>query len=324
VTLAPDPPLEAPEPLAGGIPARSVLLRWAVVLVVLGWVGWQLAQTLGPGLQPARVRPELVALALALVLLHYLGTTVLWTRIVRLLGGTIGVRDAFRAIFLANMAKYLPGSLWNLAGRVYLCHRQGHPPAVTTPAVALEAICQVVSSGLVGLAAAPMLAGAPPVASHMAATALGAVVLALHPRVLNAGFALGEAGLARLGRPRALPRITVPYGLLLALVAAYALNWLVVACAFASLAQALLADPLPLAKLVAFGGAFVVAWSAGFLAPFAPAGLGVRDVLLTGLVAQLGPGLGLAGLIAVACRAGLLLADGLCFVAASLMPERRA
>jgi hypothetical protein len=314
----------APEPLAGGVPAGRLLVRWAAVLVVLGWVGWQLAQALGPGLQPARVRPELVVLALALVLLHYLGTTVLWTRIVRLLGGGIGVRDAFRAIFLANMAKYLPGSLWNLAGRVYLCHRQGHPPAITTPAVALEAVCQVVSSGMVGLAAAPMLAGAPPVASRLAAVGLGAVVLMLHPRVVNAGFRLGEAGLARLGRPRALPRIHVPYGVLLALVAAYAVNWLVVAAGFAVLAQALVPGTLAAPMLLAFAGAFMVAWSAGFLAPFAPAGLGVRDLLLTGLVAQLVPGLGLAGLIAVACRATLLLADGLCFGVASLLPERRS
>ncbi|MEB3222610.1 MAG: lysylphosphatidylglycerol synthase domain-containing protein [Candidatus Sericytochromatia bacterium] len=319
MTLAPDPVLPA-----GGLPAGRLLLRWAFVLGVLAWVGWQLAQALGPTVAPARVQPELVALALLAVLAHYMGTTLLWTRIVHLLGGAISVRDAFRAIFQANMAKYLPGSLWNLAGRVYLCHRQGLSPAVTTPAVALEAVCQVLSSGLVALAAAPMLAGAPELAPHLALLALAGAGLGLHPRVLNGGFAACEAALARLGRPRGLPRVRVSYGALVALIAAYALNWLVVAAGFAALAQAFVPAPLTAAGLAACGGAFLVAWSAGFLAPFAPAGLGVRDVLLAGLVAQLVPGLGLAGLIAVTCRATMLLADGLCFAVASLLPERRA
>ncbi|MEB3328905.1 MAG: hypothetical protein VKQ33_06700 [Candidatus Sericytochromatia bacterium] len=321
MTLAPGP--TPPGPLAGGVPAGRLLLRWAAGLTVLAGVAWQLAGTLGPGQAPTGWSPGLLALALALVLLHYTGTTVLWTWVVRLLGGAIGVRDAFQAIFLANMAKYLPGSLWNLAGRVYLCHRQGHPPAVTTPAVALEAICQVLSSGLLGLAAAPVLAGAPPLAPHLALVGLGGVGLGLHPRVLNAGFAAAEAGLARLGRPRALPRVHVAYGALLVLVVAYMLNGLVLPAGFGALAQGLVGEALPAATLGALGGAFLLAWSAGFLAPFAPAGLGVRDVLLAGLVAGVVPGLGLASLLAVACRALLLLADGLCFALASALPERR-
>jgi hypothetical protein len=60
------------------------------------------------------------------------------------------------------------------------------------------------------------------------------------------------------------------------------------------------------AALLAIGG-FAFAWSVGFIVVFAPAGAGVRDVLL---VAMLGPVLGVAQATAVALVSRVLLTVG--------------
>ena len=72
-------------------------------------------------------------------------------------------------------------------------------------------------------------------------------------------------------------------------------------------------------------GAFAVAWIAGFITPGSPAGLGVRETILIGILSPV-YGLGIAAGIAIALRAVTTLADGLTFVAAviakrSLLPD---
>jgi hypothetical protein len=58
--------------------------------------------------------------------------------------------------------------------------------------------------------------------------------------------------------------------------------------------------------LLAAGG-FAFAWSVGFIVVFAPAGAGVRDVLL---VAVLGPVLGVGGATAIAVVPRILMTVG--------------
>ena len=67
-----------------------------------------------------------------------------------------------------------------------------------------------------------------------------------------------------------------------------------------------LGAPAGKAALLALGG-FAFAWSVGFLVVFAPAGAGIRDVLL---VATLGPVLGVAAATAVALVSRVLMTIG--------------
>ena len=167
------------------------------------------------------------------------------------------------------------------------------------------------------LATLPIVAGA---TAYRWAFALVPVLLAgLHPRVLNT--VLGR--LLRLARR---PPLEQP---LTGRVMAGALAWACASWVFYGLQIWLLATRLGApggrTALLAVGG-FAFAWSVGFLVVFAPAGAGVRDVLL---VAMLGPVLGVSSATAVALvsralmTAGDLLSAALATAAAAAAPGRR-
>lgn len=318
----PSPPAAAP---AAAFPVRpGTVIRAGLLLAAAMMVAWQLTRLLGAGaILPERVQPGWAGLAALGVCGHFLGGALLWRLILQALGGRLDYPRAFRMVFLANLAKYLPGSVWSMVGRVWLGHRAGLSPAVTTPAMAVEVVCQVLGSGVVGACALLWLAAPPGFERGGVAVVLGLLAVGLHPRLMNAASAAVEALLERLGRPRALPRFALSYAAMVALVGGFVLNWLLFGAGFAALAQAFVAEPLAPGTLLALGLSFVLAWSLGFLAPFAPVGLGVRDAALVALVVQVLPtvGVGFAAVLAVLCRAWILLADGAFFVLASLVPE---
>jgi uncharacterized membrane protein YbhN (UPF0104 family) len=169
----------------------------------------------------------------------------------------------------------------------------------------LTMLVSVLTGLLTALVTLPFVAGsAPYLWAFLAAPAL---LACLHPKVLN--YVLG-----RLFRLTRRPPLEQP---LTARAIATSLAWSFGSWIFYGLQIWLLATrlgaPRGTGALLAIGG-FALAWSAGFLAVFAPAGAGVREVVL---VALLSPVLGVGAATAVALvsrvltTAGDLLAAGL-------------
>ena len=48
-----------------------------------------------------------------------------WKYLLGCLGGKISIKKAMRAWFVANAGRYLPGKVWQIAGIVYLCEKEG-------------------------------------------------------------------------------------------------------------------------------------------------------------------------------------------------------
>ena len=138
----------------------------------------------------------------------------------------------------------------------------------------------------------------------------------LHPRVLN-------ALLGRLFRLVRRPPLDRP---LTARAIAAPLAWSFGAWLFYGMQIWLLTTrlgaPRGTAALASIGG-FALAWSVGFIAVFAPAGAGVREVVLTAL---LGPvvGIGAATAVALVSRALTTIGDLLAASAAAAYFRRTA
>lgn len=115
----------------------KTIARWAVALGLLALVGRQLQQGLAalgrPTLEPAWLAVSLVALGLGLAL-----GPVGWGGWVRALGGALTYRQAFRTLYQASAAKYVPGSVWQFLGRVALAEGAGVPARMGTVAMALD------------------------------------------------------------------------------------------------------------------------------------------------------------------------------------------
>ena len=219
------------------------------------------------------------------------------------LGSPLPTAVAARIFFVGRIGKYLPGSLWPVVAQMEMGRDEGVPRT-------RMAVSFLVNLGLavfVGLALGlPVLLarGSGLLARGsglLALLALVSVAVALpllaQPRLLNAGLARALA-LARrppLGHDLSRRALARAVGWLLACWIAYGLHvW----------ALAVDLGARPLAALPVAVAAYAVAFSVGILVVIAPAGAGVREVLL---VVALAPALSTDAATAVAVVSRLLL-----------------
>ena len=78
-----------------------------------------------------------------------------WNLILRALGARLSYKRALKIFFITDLAKYVPGKVWTLVGKVYLCAKEGIPVAKTSASVVILPLIQVVSGMLIFLASLP-------------------------------------------------------------------------------------------------------------------------------------------------------------------------
>lgn len=269
--------------------ALTVLVTWFILRRVGLGVG-QLG-AVDPLLWTPSV-PLLLASSLLLVG-AYLGSAALWGRLVLDLGGpAVSTRDAIRIFMVANLGRYIPGKVWQIAGLSLLARRRGVPAATATGAAMLGQGIALAGASIVGLGA--LLTAPTDVRSWAVPGALTLVVcvgIGLAPpvfrRVAGVWFRL-----IRRQAPAGLDRVHALRWLVL-----YTANWVLYAFSFWLLAVSFgrVGEVVPVAS------AFAAAYVLGYLMVFAPAGVGVREGFL---VMFLAPhfGVGPAGILAVVAR----------------------
>jgi uncharacterized membrane protein YbhN (UPF0104 family) len=266
-----------------------VLVTW----FILRRVGLGVGQL--RGLDPLLWTPSLPALLASCLLLlgGYLASAALWGRLVLDLGGpAVATRDAIRIFMVANLGRYIPGKLWQIAGLSLLARRHGVPATTATGAAVLGQGIALAGACIVGLGA--LLAAPTDVRAWAVPGALalvGAVGIGLAPPVFRRVAGLWFR-LRRRDTPVGLEGVHALRWLLL-----YTANWAVYAFSFWLLAVSFgrVGEVVPVAS------AFAAAYVLGYLMVFAPAGVGVREGFL---VMFLGPqfGVGPAGVLAVIAR----------------------
>jgi uncharacterized membrane protein YbhN (UPF0104 family) len=209
-------------------------------------------------------------------------------------GPAMPARVAIRTYMVANLGRYVPGKLWQIAGLALLAGARGVPAPIATAAAVVGQAVALAGATLVGLLA---LGSAGPDLSRWAPAAVAATI-----------GVVTVVTVPKLFRPllRLLVRWTpgetpgdVPIGALNGFrwLALYTLNWGGYALAFWMLVRGL---SLP-GGLIEVGPAFAAAYVLGYVVLVAPAGLGVREA---SMVALLAPIMGPSGaaLAAVAAR----------------------
>ena len=279
----------------GGLESRDAgRRRWAVRLVQLGLtvaVTWFILDRVGltledvAALDGARWTPRWAPLAASVVALFvgYVASALAWGLMVRDLGGpALGPATAFRVFFVANLGRYVPGKVWQIAGLALLARRHGVSGALATGAAVLGQGFAVAGATVVGLAA---FFGGGPELRRWGGVAVGVVVVVVLLFAVPA-FLRRLLGLwFRLAR-RPLPAGLDPDPLFgLRWVLLYAANWVLYAGAFWLLVVSFDVPGGPLLVGPAFAAAYVL----GYLMVFAPAGIGVREGFL---VAFLEPAMG--------------------------------
>ncbi len=241
----------------------------------------------------------LIAASLVLALGYGLSAA-LWGRLVVDLGGPkLSVSDSIRLFMIANLGRYVPGKVWQIAGLAVLARKKGVPAVTATGAAVLGQGIALVAATAVGLVA--LFAGPPGFRrwAWVAAAVIGlAVLLASIPSVFRWGAGLWF----RILRQEAPAELESVHGL--QWLGLFGVNWVVYAVAFWMMAASFGHE----AEALLVGSAFAAAYVVGYVAIFAPAGAVVRELTL---VAFLTPTMGAvaAGALAVIARVWMTIIE---------------
>ncbi len=243
------------------------LVKWLWLVLVAGAVArylWTHWDEVGPQLR-AIALPRL-GLAVILLIASKLLLVILSQRSVALAGHTIAYRRMFTINALSQLAKYLPGGIWHFVGRAGYYHADGLPLRAVTQAMIVENLWLVFSA---------FMAGAISLLIYYAdgwrlAVALGGLIAVWWAVLwlIRLRFSGGRNWRGSLG--------TLGF---------QALIWALVGASLWALLPSL--DGLRAGGLAI--GAFCISWVIGYVAVFAPGGIGVREAAMTALLAPVLP-----------------------------------
>ncbi|MDG2614622.1 UPF0104 family protein [Thermoleptolyngbya sichuanensis A183] len=278
-------------------------LRWAI----FGGALFFLAQAVRRHwAEVAQIRIEgagwrLLAIALLITLIAHLWTGWVWGWILGDLAQPVPALWATRTYLKTNIAKYLPGNVWHLYGRVVASQKRGISLGAATLSVLLEPLLMAAAAlmlGLVGIRQANW---------SVQALSLVIVLAGVHPRVLNpvlsvlrrlkgrgkktADAAADLADSAPSSAPSSVPSEAKPWQL-----KRYPLRPLLGELLFVALrglgfvAIALALQPVAPAQWLPLISGFSFAWLLGLVIPGAPGGIGVFEATAIALLGnQLAP-----------------------------------
>ncbi len=276
----------------------AVLIFGFLVLTVIDQ--WSEIQSQGVHFKIGWLAPAMVILPLFYVFGAY-G----WDLILRFMGMHIGFRQAQVAWGQPLLARYVPGSVLYVLGRVVLSERAGIPRRMTIASIVYEQAISATSAVVVAayfIINHPDLEGEPWRWAVLLLIPLALIVLS--PRVFGP---LANRVLRAFGR-EPLPAVVPLRGVLL-LVVYFSLNWLVVALGIYCVARSV--TYIPPEDILLVGSAQAIGYFAALVTLIAPAGLGVRDAAFAwGLKAALpSRSFALGSLIAIAVRGVMTVAE---------------
>jgi glycosyltransferase 2 family protein len=232
-----------------------------------------------------------------------------WELILRFLGSPIGFGRAQVAWGQPLLARYVPGSVLYVLGRVLLSERAGVSRRITIASIVYEQAISATSAIIVAayfILNHPDLQGQP---LRFSVLLLIPIAIALlHPRVFGP---LANKALKAFGR-EPLPAVISLRGVV-SLIVFFSLNWLVVALGIYCVARSV--TYIPFDDILLVGSAQAIGYFAALVTLVAPAGLGVRDAAFAWAMKAALPGksFALGSLIAIAVR-GVMTVGELIYV----------
>jgi glycosyltransferase 2 family protein len=276
----------------------AVLIFGFLVLTVIDQ--WSEIQDEGVHFHVGWLIPAIVVLPIFFVLSAY-G----WDLCLRFLGYRIGFGRAQVAWGQPMLARYVPGSVLYVLGRVLLSERAGIPRRITIASIVYE---QAISATSAVVVASYFIIKHPDLQGDAwrwgVLLLIPIAIVLLHPKVFGP---LANRGLRALGR-EPLPAV-IPLREVILLIVYYSLNWIVVAVGIYCVARSV--TYIPFNDILLVGSAQAIGYFAALVTLIAPAGLGVRDAAFAWAVKAALPGknFALGSLIAIAVRGVMTVAE---------------
>ncbi len=263
------------------------VVRFVLLGVTFGFIAWALAaqwDTMRAAAQDLKVGWGWVLAASSVVLATYALLIQSWRLLLRGWGGELPYGTAVRIWTIANLGRYLPGKVWSIGALGVMASREGVSGVAAAGAAVLGTVLNIGAGFAVTVIfGAEGLDSIYPGVRRIAiagAIVFGFGVLALPlvlPTVLN-----------RLAVWRGLPLTREPLRPSVIWIAAAinCVSWIGYGVAFALFAQGV--TPRISSDPALFIAVYSASYLVGFLALFAPGGIGVREYALVALLVGLG------------------------------------
>ena len=256
----------------------SRLVRYGFVVLTVAIGVWAVVadwHDIGPAL--GRIGLPISLASLALTLAALVASMWTWRVLLAGLGSPLKFSAAARVMFVGQLGKYLPGSVWPVLAQMEMGTAYQVPRSRAASAGLVNMPVSLLSAMLAALVTLPFTGGSTGYLWYIAATPL--LLACLHPKVLN--YLLGL--MFRLARR---PPLEQPLtGRVIATSVAWSfLSWLLYGAALWLLAirvgvPAGVGYPLSV-------GAFALGFALGFVVILAPAGAGVREVVIIAILSH--------------------------------------
>ena len=265
-----------------GLRLLQIGLTVVVTWFIFDRVGVDLARLRELNAAEWRPRPGFFLSSCVVLVLGYLWSASMWGRLVRDLGGaSLPLWTSVRVFMVANLGRYVPGKVWQIAGLAYLAKREGVQASVATGAAILGQGIAILAAALVGVAT---LFGPNELWREMGwvglAAGIGVAVSIVAVVVIPSVFRRVVAFWFRLTRTDPPDSDLGGGNAGLRWLALYVVNWGIYAAAF----WLLYLSFGEWRTFLQVGPAFAAAYVAGYIAVFAPAGAGIREGVLVVLL----------------------------------------
>jgi uncharacterized membrane protein YbhN (UPF0104 family) len=279
----------------------SPLLRVGLALVALAFLAYGLSRNWNDSVAALRLLSWwTVAGSVAAVLIGLGFMLVAWRVVLAGFGSPLPMRVAAKVLFMGQLGKYVPGSVWAFAAMMELARDHGSPPRRTFGATVVALVTSLGCALALAAVTLPLTSQEVARQTWYLMALIPLIVVGLHPRVLTFGLNL----MLRIARREPLDRVSG--SAMLAAAAWTMVGWLF----YAVHIWLLLGDMRPggPSLFAVAAGAYALAWVTGLLTVIVPAGIGVRE---GAMVLVLAPVLDAprALVIAIVSRLAFTLAD---------------
>ncbi len=264
------------------------------------------------------LNPGNLALFIIFLLPIYAIDALSWHLITRALGARIDYLSNFKLWTFSNAGRFLPGSIWQYAGRVYLAHQKGMSKPKATTAVVLEALFVLLLGSVIILATLTFWQLPISIIQNRRMftliTAVGATLLLLLVILLSnkliAGYLIGLVK-KLTKKDGAIEETKIPISQLPLIAGSFFLQFLFGGLVLFFLSRSVV--DLSSSLIPVFIGIYAASWLLGYITLVAPSGLGVQEVTLATLLSSYMP-FPVAVVIAILLRISFLSSETLALV----------
>ena len=292
---------------------------WIVLLFIILWFGQALyAERTVLYKQILSMNLGTVMLSFLVLAAVFLLVVIIWRALFTDVGYMLSFREAFQILHISSLGRYVPGRVWQFSSVVYLLHKSGIP---IEDAATISIISQLLTLVTGIVVSSPVLMvwlgnsgnNITLTLSIISSSAL-LIVVGLYPSLW---IGCVNLALRLMGRQRVV--LSFQSKRLWRYVGGYAVAWIGLGLALYLLISSLY--DVELKMLPAIAGSFAFAYIVGYVAVFAPGGLGVREGALAIALSFFLPG-SIAIPIAVLSRFWFMSAE-LVFVGVALYLRSR-